>query len=79
VAGEEAAKAYGKIPPLEWWRALTDKSHATITHNETLCEDYEIGMSSSGEFFVGYGCSCSECDFKFSFDQKEQVLGKDGP
>ncbi len=70
---EECAKAYGKVTPEEW-TALTTESHKPLPDLDTLREDYEIGVESSGEFFVSYGCSCLNCEFKYSFRQKENVL-----
>lgn len=42
--------------------------------DDTLREDYEIGVSSKGEFFVDYGASCGVCGFVFSHSHKEPLL-----
>jgi hypothetical protein len=74
---EEAAKAYGKVPPAEW-KTLTENASKLETGNETLREDYELGVDSDGNFSVGYSCRCSECTFQFSFQKTEQAMPKEG-
>lgn len=40
---------------------------------DTLREDYEIGVDLRGEFEVRYRCCCGKCGFEFKFRHDEQV------
>ncbi len=73
----EAGAAYGKVPREEYL-AMLEKSIEPLNLEETLREDYEIGVDSKGEFFVSYGASCQTCDFTFAFNHKEPLL-KEAP
>jgi hypothetical protein len=43
---------------------------------ETLREDYEVGISQDGQFFVNYSGYCKACEFSFSFKQSVNTLEK---
>ena len=45
---------------------------------EKFREDYEIGMTIKGEFFVRYRGRCLLCGFGHSFTLNEQVLVRTG-
>ena len=65
----KAEKSYGKVTSdkfLSLINAITNKE--TETQEKTLREDYEISIDESGEFYVNYSASCSECDFKYKYD-----------
>lgn len=68
------AEAYGTIPAEEY------KAKAAAAYDfrqkgieESMREDYEIGVSKTGEFSVDYGASCQNCSFRFSYRHTEQV------
>jgi hypothetical protein len=63
---------YGKIPPEEYLE-MVEKSKKPILLDQTLREDFGLGVDDVGNFFVSYGCSC-ECGFKFRYDHKQKVL-----
>ena len=65
----EVEAQYGQVPAGEYGELIEalENDESSAPHNETLREDYEIGMDASGEFFVGYGCSCQKCDFKYAY------------
>lgn len=69
------AKKYGKIDAAEFVR-LTAEIEKPVKLEESLCEDYGVGLSEDGtEFGVSYSAVCQACDFKFQFrnDAKVQV------
>jgi hypothetical protein len=43
----------------------------------SLREYCEFSMSSSGEFYIYYGCSCEACDFKHDYTHTEQMGDND--
>jgi predicted Zn-ribbon and HTH transcriptional regulator len=64
---------YGKIPKLEYDKALailTDQNTTEIT--SSLREDYEIGIWDE-EFFVSYKGRCDNCGFSYEFKTKEKL------
>lgn len=62
----DAGAAYGKVTRAEYLKML-ETANAPVETKETLREDYEIGVDKNGVFEVAYGCSCSECNFKFHY------------
>lgn len=69
IKAENLAKAYGKVPASEYQKLL-DKSKE---EKNTLREDYEIWTRLSGVFSVSYSCSCSDCNFEFSYKHEETI------
>ena len=65
-------KKYGKIPA-EKWEALAAEARQPMEDTESLREDYELGITNEGEFFVIYRASCEYCGFKHDF-KHEQML-----
>jgi len=76
VKREEALKQaralYGRIPLEQYEKQLQDALNIPIEIDESLREDYEIGVTRGGKFYVDYGCMC-ECGFKFSFKHEEVI------
>lgn len=63
----DIASAYGKVPVAKYEAMKLAK----ITEpEETFREDYEIGMSSQGGFYVNYLGACRACGASFSHDQE---------
>ena len=61
---------YGKLSREVYEDALTraEKALKEIgSNNQSVREDYEIGVDGTGQFFVDYGASCENCDFEVSF------------
>ncbi len=75
-AKTKAEQSYGKVSADEYARLLSE-SQLPIKLEETLREDYEIGIDDTGEFFMSYGCGCSKCDWKFSAKTSTNAL--EGP
>lgn len=67
----EVISSYGKIPR-EKWLELKCAADTQLDLDQTLREDYEIGIDENGEFFVDYYASCN-CGFKFSFTEKRAL------
>ncbi|HNT78168.1 MAG TPA: hypothetical protein PKH77_24405 [Anaerolineae bacterium] len=67
AARQAATEKYGKLPIAEWV-ALRDKSEQEIALPQTLREDWELGIVED-RFEVTYTATCSECKFKFKFEQ----------
>lgn len=40
----------------------------------SMREDYEIGVDSEGRFSVSYRANCTACGFIFDYDRTESVL-----
>ena len=72
-----AAEAYGKVPADEW-RALVAEAEAEPELEDTLREDYSVGMTVTGRFYVSYRGRCQRCDFEHRFKAEEQVLKPGG-
>ena len=70
-----AARAYGGMPMAEW-EVQRAAALEPVILNETLREDYEIGVTGDGEFYAIYKgqCTSDECDFGFKFDEKQQAF-----
>ena len=68
-----AEESYGKIPA-EDYLDLSKAANAPTRYESTLREDYEIGTTEDGEFYVTYSCYCETCGFVFEFERTEKVL-----
>lgn len=64
---------YGRIPPDEWAQ-LKSEAEEPLNIPDTLREDYEIAVDTSGLFTVVYRCSCDECEFQFTFKKTMNAL-----
>lgn len=69
---QKLADAYGKIPLLEYEhrKARLDAIELPL---DTMREDYELGVDGGGMFEMYFHCSCTKCDFEFSFTHSEQI------
>ncbi len=65
----QVEKQYGKVSSEKYLELLKKAEEPTIVRAgvETLREDYEMGITSDGRFFVNYGCSCDKCGFSHKF------------
>lgn len=58
----DAAATYGKLSSDDFLSLLKDvEKKCDEELPTTLREDYELGISCGGIFYVTYGCSCQEC------------------
>lgn len=78
---QELSASYGKVSQEEY-ATLKEKTINPKRPDETLREDYEVGVGVSLRnslvtlFSVSYGCSCQECGFSFSFNHEQQIFPK---
>lgn len=68
----KANESYGFVPPGEYLKLL-EESRNPENAEETLREDYELGVDTEGLFSVSYSASCESCDFSFKFKHSERV------
>lgn len=61
---KDAKASYGKVSAVEY---------------HSLREDYEIGITDEGEFYVIYRASCEQCDFAHEFKHEEKLSLKGEP
>lgn len=64
---------YGRVP-LEEYKRLTKEipPNPEVLEN-SLREDYEIGIDITGKFFVSYLASCENCEFEYRFKRYEDT------
>ena len=67
----EAAEKYGKVSADEWVK-LNDLASKEEPLEESLREDYGIGIDSDGHFEVSYRCSC-KCGFRFAYKFSQEA------
>jgi hypothetical protein len=72
-ANDALETSYGTVT-LRKYRELCALAEAAIEETSTLREDWEIGITEGGEFFVSYRCQCGECGFDYAFSHEEQAL-----
>lgn len=68
----EVEQSYGKVPEREYRKMLNDLADNKVKHEETLREDFEIGIDGH-EFYVDYSARCGECGFCFKFKKTERL------
>lgn len=69
---KKAEEAYGKASPAEY-NLLIKEAAKPVKTEDTLREDWELGVNSDGLFEVSYYCSCERCGFKYQYKHTEQV------
>lgn len=65
-------EAYGKLPQDKYLELVAARDNPPRLQN-TLREDYEIGMYDAERFVVSYRAHCGACGFAFSFKHEELV------
>lgn len=75
AAVKAADESYGKVPAADFinMRKLAVKPAAV---EETLREDYELGVSEDGRFFMHYSGVCQTCSFAFKFRHEADALAE---
>lgn len=65
---------YGKIPE-ELYTQRVAEMKATLAEEmeESLREDWELGIGSDGGFFVHYRGQCDKCNFEHKFKHEEKL------
>lgn len=72
AAVREANNAYGKVSPDEYLR-MTAAASKEIKLECTLREDYELGITEKGEFYVIYHGHCQNCTFGFDYKYEKKL------
>lgn len=70
-AHKKAAESYGKVS-VDKFDSLR-KAALPLVVEDTLREDYELGVGKDGQFYVSYRCSCEKCDFEHVFKHTEKL------
>jgi len=68
-------EVYGKISQEDYLK-LVKQAENPVKIEETLREDYDIGVEQDGKFSILYRCSCEKCGFKHSFKYEEILAGQ---
>jgi hypothetical protein len=71
-AKSRAAAAYGKVSQTEY-AALLAMAAQEDTIDESLREDWDLGMEENGSLYVSYSCSCNTCGFAHEFKHEKTV------
>lgn len=69
---QAARKAYGKVPS-EKYEQMTAAARDEPELEDSLREDYQIGITEKDEFYVIYRGSCQVCSFEHRFRHKQQL------
>lgn len=69
---EQVKNAYGVVPADEYMY-LVELSKKKLEN--TLREDYEIGIYDGNEFYINYTGRCSVCGFEKRFKHTEKLEG----
>lgn len=69
----DARNAYGKAP-IEKFTAMLDAANEQPELEESMRENYQLGVGSDGKFYVDYRASCENCDFEFSFKHDQDAM-----
>lgn len=70
---EKVGAAYGKVTP-EKYREMFEAASQPVELDQTLREDYEIGIGEGGEFSVSYRGHCRECGLSHAFKTQAVVV-----
>lgn len=72
---EDAAKSYGQVSPDEYLKLLkAAQEFAGESPIETLREDYGIGITEDGAFFVSYCGRCDQCGLKYEYKYEGRAI-----
>ena len=69
---ELIGKSYGNVSQERYAKLCQDLKDWPEPAEE-MREDWELGMSEDGTFFVSYRCVCGECGFEHRFQHEEKV------
>lgn len=74
-----AEKSYGKVSPDEYL-AARERAALPLTLEESLREDYLIGIGIDGKFTVDYLGRCDPCglEFRYSYSAMVPMIKKAG-
>jgi hypothetical protein len=71
---EELNQSYGKIPADRYLNNLkTFEADKAKAPDDTLREDWSIGIDNLGVFSVNYSGCCDTCHLEFSYQHEENI------
>lgn len=70
---EKLEKSYGVVSPEQYLR-LFEKSREKPKLEQTLREDYEIGILNTAEFYVRYKGACTKCGFNYEYKYDQNII-----
>jgi hypothetical protein len=76
---EGVESAYGKLSRVEW-EQRRDEAYKPIELEDTMREDYEIGITDRDthlEYYAIYSCSCEVCGFEFNDNREQKIESKE--
>lgn len=78
TAIREANAAYGKVSPDEYMKMVTE-ANKEVKLEPSLREDWELGITEKGDFYVIYHGHCQTCSFGFDYkyDKKLTEIDRD--
>lgn len=68
-------KKYGKVSADEYEKMRSNveaAEHKTL--EETLREDYELGVDGEGVFGIVYSAACQKCNYMFRYEHSQKTL-----
>ena len=65
--------SYGKISA-EDYELLRSEEPSGEVEEQTLREDFSIGVDEDGFFFLNYSGHCTKCQFKYQEKYNKQIL-----
>ena len=75
-AATKARESYGNVPVEQYQRMIDEADKiASKGLEDTLREDFSVGVKADGTFEVIYGCRCGTCGFAFTFKHSEPTKG----
>ncbi len=69
----DAEAKYGKVSSFQY-RESAKEAERSIVLEESLREDFGIGINEDGEFYVTYRGHCEVCGLDFKYNHAENVL-----
>lgn len=69
---KKCAESYGKVAAEKFLQMLAD-SEKPVELDDSMREDYDIGIDDTGEFGVSYRAYCGTCGFTFSYTHEEKT------
>ena len=59
-------ESYGKVSANEYLQ-MVQETKRDISVDDTLREDYQLGMDEFGVFSVEYKCHCNACGYRYEY------------
>lgn len=71
---QRIADAYGKVGLTKFVSMQSEAAENPAEKlDETMREDWELGLDEQGNFYVSYRAHCQQCGFDYRFKHEEKV------